>query len=151
MSQSAIIELVALYQHQKISKSDYETALKQHIRVCERKQEDLGRQKIQAEDQEMWVSELKPGLEVCYKGLIGAASEALAYAESRDDAKIHGIIALIQEVERISTFLESRAGLVSNSTREVLATGMDLNNDGLALRHVVQQGNAESAVSFLDG
>lgn len=146
----SIIELVAHYQHEQINKADYKAALEQHIRVCERKQDELGKQKIQAEDQDIWNAELKPGLEASYKGLIGAASEALAYAESRDDTKIGGIIALIQEVDRISSILEKRSGLVSESTREALAESMNFNNDGLSLENAVQHGTAESTVSFLD-
>jgi len=146
----SIIELVNAYQQQTLSRQEVEQALEQHIRICERKSEELNKAQIQPEDQAQWEAELKPGLLACYQGLLGAAAEALEYAKSRNDELLKGIVALVQEVDRISSFLETRAGLVSESTRQVLQDGMSLHSDGLSIQSAVAHGTAESQVSFLE-
>ncbi|MBF2052393.1 MAG: hypothetical protein IGS03_02885 [Candidatus Sericytochromatia bacterium] len=147
----SIIELVSAYQQHKVSRQEMEQTLEQHIRVCQRKSEELERSKILPEDQAQWESELKPGLSACYQGLIGAASEALEYAKTRNEELIPGIVALIQEVDRITQFLEMRSGLVSESTRQVMQENLSLHSDGVNIQAAaVHQGSAESTVSFLE-
>lgn len=146
MAQTSILDLVTAYKHEQIHRPDFEAALEQQIQQCRRKQEELDKARIQPEDQEVWAQDLRPGLEACYEGLIGAASEALEYARSRDEALLTGIVGLLQEVERIGAYLEARSGLVSEATREQLHQSLD--SDALALG--ASQGKAESEISFLE-
>ncbi|HEY9840982.1 MAG: hypothetical protein ACAI44_36130 [Candidatus Sericytochromatia bacterium] len=148
MAQASILELLTAFQQEKIGQVELESGLEAQIQLCQRRQEELAKARIQPEDQEVWERDLRPGLDACYEGLIGAASEALEYAKSRNEALVPGIVGLLQEVERITGFLESQAGVTSAATRQLVQQGIEGQQDGLALG--VSQGSAESQVTFLE-
>lgn len=149
----SILELVAAFEIGSLGQKEFESALEQQMQSCQRRQEELQRQRVPAEDQAVWEQDLRPGLDACYEGLIGAAAEALEFARSRNQALLVGIAGLLQEVAKIGAYLEARAGLVSEGTRQLLREGLEQPADGLALGHGLggaSQGSAESQVSFLE-
>ena len=145
----SILELVAAFEMGSLGQKEFESALEQQMQSCQRRQEDLQRQRVPVEDQALWEQELRPGLDACYDGLIGAAAEALEFARSRNQDLLVGIAGLLQEVDRIGAYLEARAGLVSTATRQRLREGLAAPADGLALGGA-NQGSAESQVAFLE-
>lgn len=147
-AQTGILALLSAFEQGRLDPAGCEQGLNQQIQLCTRRSEELARLRVPAEDQALWSQELRPGLEVCYEGLIGAASEALEYVKSRDESLLIGIHGLLGEVERIRAYVESRAGLASPETQKLLESGPA--GDGLALESATGKGSAEAQVNFLD-
>lgn len=141
----SILELVAAFETGQLGQQDFETALSQQMQLCQRKQDELARQRVPAEDQALWEQELRPGLDACYEGLIGAAAEALEFARSRNQELLIGIAGLLQEVDRIGAYLAARGGLASAVTQNLLRQ----QGDDLALGQA-SHGTAESSLSFIE-
>lgn len=147
---TSILDWVAEFQQQKIKRSEFEQAMESQIQRFQRQQDELGKVKVLAHDQTRWEQELKPGLEACYEGLIGAASEALEYAKTRNDELVPGIVGLVQEVNKIMAYLELKAELVSPQTRQLLEQNIAQQSDGLSIQAAASQGTADSQLAFLD-
>lgn len=139
MKNNGIIELLALYQHQRMSKADFEQALQEHIQICVHKQAELELHHIPPQDRKFWEQELKPALKSSYLVLIRSAQAALDYASSRDEKQVPGIIALVQEISRMVIFLENRANLVGLETQRILTQSMALKADSLFLEAALQR------------
>ena len=101
MSQLSLLDLINGFYQQKITSADFEAGLKFHIQRCEQQQALLNQAKILPVDQAQWDKTIKPGLDVCYEGLLGAAHESLEYAKSRNQELLPGILGLLQEVQGI--------------------------------------------------
>ncbi len=149
MAQKTLSELVIEFQSQNLSRQEFEQGLERQIQVCQRRLDELAKARIQPEDQTQWEQELRPGLEACFAGLIGAAYEALEYAKSRNEELLPGIFGMLQEAARIAQYLELRAGNVQAATRELMQPDLDLHSDGFEIVRN-HQGRAESQVSFLE-
>ena len=145
----SIINLLNEYQNNKLPRRDFEKTLTQYQQLCEQQLTQLNRLGVPQEDQTVWNEELKPGLEACYKALISASSESLAYGVSRDESCIPAILGLLQEVERATIFLDSRAAQVSGVTRELLNQSLAMQGDGFNVRKAMQ-GVARANLELMD-
>ncbi|PKL77431.1 MAG: hypothetical protein CVV27_05500 [Candidatus Melainabacteria bacterium HGW-Melainabacteria-1] len=133
MAPLSLLELVIAYQQRRISPTELEQGLEQQIQLCRHKQRKLKQLSIPPADQQLWQEDLKPGLEACYEGLCSAAAAARDYASQRNEQLLPGIVALIQEVDRIKAYLSNRAALLSPATGQILQWGMDLHSEKLSL------------------
>lgn len=149
MAQKSLTELVTAFQNQSLGRQEFEQSLEQQILRCQRRIDDLGKARILPEDQAQWDQELKPGLEACFAGLIGAAYEALEYAKTRNEELLAGIFGMIRDAGLIADYLEQRSGGVSAATQELMQQELDIHSDGLSFQRG-SQGRAESQVSFLE-
>ena len=147
-AQTGILALLSAFEQGRLDQAGCEQGLNQQIQLCTRRSEELTKLRVPAEDQALWTQELRPGLEVCYEGLIGAACEALEYVKSRDEGLLIGIHGLLGEVERIRAYVERKAGLASAETQKLIAGGPA--GDGLALDNAASRGSAEAQVNFLE-
>lgn len=148
-SDLSMLDLINGFYQQKINAADFEAGLKFHIQRCEKQQALLNQSKILPADQAQWEKTIKPGLDVCYEGLIGAAHEALEYAKSRNQELLPGILGLLQEVQGIMRFVEVKLGLVSAETQAAVQANLNPEGDGYSIKKA-SQGTAESQVSFLE-
>lgn len=147
---SSIVELIDAFHTQKISSDDYLKGLDRHIQFATRKLAEIEKQRIVPEDQALWNSKLKPGLQAVYEGLIGAATEAKEYARNRNEEILHGVGLLLVGVDQVMDILGQSTGTASASTLAALQDAMESPGDGVNLTRSVHKGSAESAVSFLD-
>lgn len=147
---SSIVELIDAFHGAKISSEDYLTGLDRHIQFATRRLSELDKQKIVPEDQQLWQETLLPGLQAAYEGMIGAASEAKAYAQNRKEEVLHGVGILLAGVNQVMAILLESSGQVSAETRQILNQTNDVSNDGLEIQTRNVSGSAESQISFLD-
>ncbi len=148
-SQLSMLDLVNGFYQQKMTSEEFEAGLKFHIQRCEHQQALLNKAQILPADQAQWDKTIKPGLDVCYEGLMGAAHEALEFAKSRNEELLPGILGLLQEVQGIMHFVEVKLGLVSVETQAAIQASLNPDGDGYSIKKA-SQGTAESQVSFLE-
>lgn len=147
---ASVVELIDQFHKNAISSEEYLNGLDRHIQFAQRKLTEIEKQRIVPEDQALWESELKPGLQALYEGLIGAATEAKEYAKTRSDETLHGVGILLVGIDQVMAILDQRASGVSESTRQALEEATSGPGDDVSLSGPTSKGSAESAVSFLD-
>lgn len=150
MTQHSILELLALYKHEKLDRISFEAALQQHIQRCKHFQEQLKHQSIKTEDLDIWHSKIYPGLSTCYQALIGAASEATLYAYNADPKHLDNVVALIKNSEDIGNYLKKEIGLLSEDTKNLISHQLKEVQTDKFSQEITYGGSADSEVSFLD-
>ena len=149
MLRKSIVETLDAFRKQEISFAEAERALQEHKQQAELKRNSVSRAQVPAADQSLWEELIRPGLEVAFQGLVGAAAEGIAYLSSRDQEAYRVAIALAAQAVEITEVLEARMGLLSEMTQRFVLTAINPHSDVVQMEQVLT-GSAESTLSFLD-
>jgi hypothetical protein len=145
----SIVETLDAFRKQEVSFADAELTLQEHKQQAEQKRASISRAQVPSADKPLWEELIRPGLEVAFQGLVGAAAEGIIYLSSRDQDAYRVAIALAAQAVEITEVLEARMGLLSQITQRFILTAINPHADVIQMEHVMT-GSADSTLSFLD-
>ncbi|PKL75662.1 MAG: hypothetical protein CVV27_14225 [Candidatus Melainabacteria bacterium HGW-Melainabacteria-1] len=148
MSVSAIIPLLRQFRAQQLSAEELHAQLDTVVAFCERKIATLNQTRILPAEQAEWDRFLRPGLELSYQGLIGAARLGQEYARTPTQEIAEGIVYAFAQIDKATQFVESRLGGFSAETRATLQDDLEMIARDASQLKSLQQGQAETTISL---
>jgi hypothetical protein len=113
-----ILEWVHLLETRRVSTPVFQNAIARQKQELATALLDFQQIEIEAEDQTLWLQDLKPALEGLLTALGNALTQAELYVQETRPLQIKRILSYLQEVERIEQYLQSRMVCASYLTQK---------------------------------
>ena len=113
-----ILEWVHLLETRRVSVPVFQKAIARQKQELNAASLSFQQMEIEAEDQQIWLQDLKPALEGLLAALGNALTQAEVYVQEPRPPQIKRILSHLQEVERIEQYLQSRMVCASYLTQK---------------------------------